>query len=207
MNDHLRQPGDCKPHCDKAMLDPTFRIQHGELFDVTARPQRIDDVTFLPARVILNGESFSFSHPLHEYANLIPSGMDSIVHPGNDAPWALGRLTMLFGTTPSSPEFRPEKSCFHESFVAVLHSLDNLTIPFHCTDYYCKSSLIFSDDDPPDQSIQQLIATRFWALLFSDIEDVADYESRMFHSGACIWIRFGIDGGEPFIRGEDDGEN
>lgn len=189
------------------MADPSFRIQHGELDDITGAPRRFDDATFIPARVRLSGSCFSFSHPLHEYANLILPGMDNIVHPGNDAPWVLGRLMSLFHAAPSSPEFRPEKSCFRESFVAVLHSYDNLTVPFVCTDYYCKSSLIFSADDQPDPSIQELIAIRFWSLLFSDAPDVVDYESRMFHSGACIWIRFGIDDGEPFIRREEDEEN
>lgn len=186
------------------MADPTLKIRHGELNDITGCPQRFEDDTFIPARVTLNGSSFPFSHALHEYADLIPSGMDSIVHPGNDAPWGFGRLMTLFNATPASPEFRPEKSCFHESYVVVLHAHDNLTIPFHCTDYYCKSSLIFSTHDPPESSMQELIARRFWSLLFSDATDVADYESRMFHSGACVWVRFGIDGGEPFIRGEED---
>lgn len=188
------------------MTKPTFNIQHGKLFDVIGRPHRIEDVTFLPASVELNGSSFSFSHHLYEYTKLIPAGMDSIVHPGNDAPWAFGRLMTLFNMSPSSAECRPEKSCFHESFVAVLHSHENLTVPFHCTDYYCKSALIFSDCNPPDQAVQELIATRFWSLLFSDVPNVVDYESRMFHSGACIWIRFGVSDGEPYIRKEEDGE-
>lgn len=161
-------------------------------------------MTFIPARVTLFGSSFSFHAHLYEFTHLIPAGMESLVHPGNDAPWVLGRLMSLFAISPSSPEMRPEKSCFHESFVIVMHSSDNLAIPFHCTDYYCKSALIFSDEDPPDPTVQEMIANRFWSFLFSDAASIVDYESRMFHSGACVWIRFGIEGGEPFIRRDED---
>lgn len=181
---------------------PAFRIRHGELNDISGRPIRFEDLTFLPASVTLSGRSFSFSYPLHQNADLIPAGMDTIVHPGNDAPWVLGRLMAIFNVTPSSPELRPEKSCFRESFIAVLHAHENLAIPFLCIDYYCKSSLSFSEEDPPPPEVQELIAKHFWRMLFSDAANVADYESRMFHSGAGIWVRFGIENGEPFIRGE-----
>lgn len=186
------------------MNNRAFRIQHGELLDVTGHPVRHQEITFVPASIELWGSSFSFSFPFHEFTANWPFATKALVKPGNDAPWVLGRLMYLFGTDLCAEEFRPEKACFSESFIAVLHSRENLSIPFTCTDYYCKSSLMFSSEDPPADELQQEIAGSFWSLLLSAPTDVVDYESRMFHSGACIWIRFGVESGESFLTETDE---
>lgn len=131
------------------MNEPKLKIKYGELLDVAGRPVRFEDVTFVPANVSLNGTSFSFSHSLDIYAAKTNLATRSIVKPGEDAPWVLGRLMFLFNAQLDSTEFRPEKSCLSESFVAVLHSHDNLAVPFGCLDHYCRTSLMFSSEDAP----------------------------------------------------------
>ena len=58
---------------------------------------------------------------------------------------------------------------------------------------------MFSSEDAPSAEIQDFIAERFWTFLLSEPSDLVDYEARMFHSGACIWIRYGVESGEPFM--------
>lgn len=186
------------------MTEPKLKIKHGELLDVTGRPLRFEDVTFVPANVSLNGTSFSFSHSLDTYAAKTNLATRSLVKPGDDAPWVLGRLMFLFNAQLDSAEFRPEKSCLQESFIAVLHSYDNLAVPFGCIDHYCRTSLMFSSEDAPSAEIQDFIAERFWTFLLSEPSALVDYEARMFHSGACIWIRYGVESGEPFMIETED---
>lgn len=182
-----------------------FRIRHGEFHDVSGPIRRRGDITFVPARVSLGGTSFDFTHHLDTYAAGAPLETRALVKPGDDAPWVLGRLMFLFGAQPTAEESRPEKSCVCEAFLAVLHSSDNLSVPFVCTDYYCRTALMFSSDDPPDDSVRATIADGFWSLLLSSPADVVDYESRMFHPGICRWIEFGVAYGEPYsIEAEDD---
>src|SRR5690606_12521782 len=95
---------------------------------------------------------------------------------------------------------RGEKSCFYASFLAILHENDNLAVPFECSDYYARSALTFSTLDPPDEEIQKTIADAFWGLLLADPTDVADCQNKLYHSGAGVWIKFGIEHGEPFMR-------
>lgn len=181
------------------MNHPTFQIRHGEFHNATGPPRRFGDFTFLPAQVTLHGSSFDFVHPLGTFVEEAPFATKVLVKPGEDAPWVLGRLMHLFGSQLAAEEERPEKSCFAECFVAVMHSRENLCIPFYCTDYYCKSALVFSSEDSPAVSIQLEIAEAFWGALLEAPADLTDYDSRLFHSGACIWIEFGVSNGEPYM--------
>lgn len=186
------------------MSESPFNIRHGRFHDIEGPPQRHNDVTFVPARITLNGTWFQSAFELMARMAEMPPGTQAIVPPGDDAPWVLGRLMRLFGTEPVSEEDRPEKSCFFASFLAVLHKKGNLAVPFECSDYYGRSGLTFSTDDPPDHDIQETIANGFWDLLLMDPTDVADYEDRMNHSGAGVWIRFGVENGEPFMNEDPD---
>jgi hypothetical protein len=181
------------------MPDPMFQIRHGQFHDVDGPSRRHNNVTFVPARITLNGDWFESAFDLADWMKDAPTGAAAIVRPGDDAPWVLGRLMRLFATQPGPEDERPEKSCFFASFLAVLHGNGNLAVPFECSDYYGKSALTFSTDDPPAPEIQEHIARAFWDLLLSEPTDVADYENKMYHSGAGVWIRFGIEDGEPFM--------
>ena len=57
----------------------------------------------------------------------------------------------LFGTQQIPEEERGEKACFYAAFLAVIHNNDNLAVSFECSDYYGKSALTFSTDDPLEQ--------------------------------------------------------
>jgi hypothetical protein len=81
-----------------------------------------------------------------------------------------------------------------------LHELGNLTVPFECSDYYGESGLTFSSVKAPDEAIQRAIAEAFWGLLLSAPTDLSDYEDRLYHSGAGVWLLFGVESGEPFMR-------
>lgn len=186
------------------MSQTAFNIRHGQFHDVDGRPQRHNEITFVPARVTLNGTWFQSVFDLAETVTDLSPDTKAIVHPGDDAPWVLGRLMRLFGTQRIPEEDRAEKSCFSASFLAVLHGRDNLALPFECSDYYGKSTLTFSTDDPPDKDTQETIAKTFWGLLLTDPSELEDYEDRMYHSGAGVWIRFGIENGEPFMIEESD---
>lgn len=186
------------------MPDSHFNIRHGELLDVVGPPRRTDDITFVPARVSLSGTWFQSAFYLKDCMGDVPASTKAVVHPGDDAPWVFGRLMRLFATQQIPEEERDEKSCFFASFVAVLHNNANLAVPFECSDYYGRSALTFSTDDPPSEEVQKAIAERFWGLLLADPTGVADYEDRMYHSGAGVWIRFGIEDGKPFMVEDDD---
>lgn len=177
-----------------------FNIRHGEFLDVDGVPKRRNTITFVPARVTLHG--YESACHLKDYLVDAPPVTKALVHPGKDAPWVLGRLIRHFGTQQVPEEDRIEKSFFFASFLAVLHEKDHLAVPFECSDYYGRSALTFSSDDPPDHAVQQAIANAFWGLLLADPDDVADYQDRMHHPGEGVWIRFGVEDGEPFLMEE-----
>jgi len=186
------------------MSQTNFNIRHGQFHDVDGHPQRYREIIFVPARVELTGTWFQFAFNLSETMTDLSPEARAIVPPVYDAPWVMGRLMRLFGTQQIPEEDRGEKACFYASFLAVLPERDNLAIPFECSDHYAKTALTFSTDDPPEKELQEAIAKNFWGLLLAEPTDVEDYEDRMYHSGAGIWIRFGIEDGEPFMIEESD---
>ena len=66
-----------------------FRIRHGQFHDVDGRPQRREEITFVPARVTLDGTSFQSVCDLADMASEIPADVRAAIHPGDDAPWVL----------------------------------------------------------------------------------------------------------------------
>jgi len=181
------------------MSQSVFNIRHGQFHDISGRTQRRNDISYVSARVTLTGTWFQASFDLVDTVTAMSNETMAIVHPGEDAPWVLGRLRRLFGTQQIPEEERPEKSFFYASFLAVFHSDDHLAIPFECRDYYGKSALTFSTDDPPAEEIQERIAKDFWGLLLEEPTELEDYEDKMYHSGAGVWIHFGVKDGEPFM--------
>ena len=188
------------------MTDSTFNIRHGALEDVIGSPQSQDGILFVPARVTLNGAWFESTLQLMDCIGDLSPAITAIVRPGEDAPWVLGRLIRLFNTDLVPEEDRLEKTCFYAAFIAVLPDDNRTAIPFECQDYYGKSALTFSTDDPPSEEIQQTIGIAFWNLLLASPKEISDYEDKMFHSGAGFWIRYGVLDGEPFMNEELDME-
>lgn len=181
------------------MNNSQFLIRHGEFHDIAGRAARGDRITLLPARITLLGTSIASVHSLSDYLGSASAEERGIIDPDSNAPWVLGRLMYLFGTEVIPEEDRGEKSCLYASFVAVFHELQNLTVPFACSDYYASTSLQFSSEDPPSDAIQSAIADHFWSLLLASPQEVCDYQARIYHSGAGEWFDFGVSHGQPFI--------
>ncbi|WP_425618630.1 hypothetical protein NA78x_002339 [Anatilimnocola sp. NA78] len=187
------------------MTHSAFEIRHGEFHDVIGPVRCWSEIAFVPARVTLHGSSFSSVFPLNEFTAGVSPATKALIRPGEDAPWVLGRLIRLFLTERIPEDQRSEKSCFFACFVAVMHQRGNLAIPFEVSDYYGRTSLMFSSEDAPSQELQAEIATAFWSLLMSEPAELEDYEDRMDHVGAGVWIRFGVENGEPFMFEDSDG--
>ena len=124
----------------------------------------------------------------------------ALIHPGEDAPWACGRVQRVFSLPQVPEEDRAEKSCMGFSFLAAVPEGEQLVgIPFECTDYYGKSVLIFSGDAPL-QSLIDHVASAFWQVLLKAPDDLPEYTDHFFHTGAGVEVRFGVRDGEPFME-------
>lgn len=97
------------------------------------------------------------------------------------------------------------KIIWHHS--TLLHDKSNVAVPFDCSDHYGRTSLLFSSDDEPPSELRAEIADAFYGLMLHEPESVADYENRLFHSGAGFWIDFGISHGEPYFDERYDPED
>lgn len=184
------------------MGTPAFRIQHGTLIDVTGRPVRAQEVTFVPAEVVLAGENVYVSHPLKDYMAGCQAEAKLMIKPHEDSPWTLGRILFLFGShlLDDINEFRSELRLFYQSFIVVFHEMDNLSIPFCCLDDFCESYLMFSSEESLSTDMKDRIAKSFWTLLLPGPTDVEEYECGMLHSKIGNGrIRFGVAGGETFV--------
>lgn len=181
------------------MPDIRFHTCHGKIHDVTGPARKHDGVIFAPARVTLTGTKFDYVFPLADCLDGVFSATKAIVRPGVDAPWALGRLMRLFGIEKLPVDDRGEKTCFYAAFLAVLPEQNNLAVPFECTDNYLESSLMFSSENPPPRDLQERIAKAFWGLLLTEPDELKDYNERMLFQGEDIWIRFGVEHGEPYL--------
>jgi hypothetical protein len=78
---------------------------------------------------------------------------------------------------------------------------DNIVIryPFICTDHYGRSALMFSDEGPAE-AMRRSIASAFWELLLQVPEDLADFEHRVYHSGAGVWLAYGCKFGHVYCE-------
>ncbi|NOZ41191.1 MAG: hypothetical protein GXP24_13345 [Planctomycetes bacterium] len=176
-----------------------FDIRHGEFVDVIGTPIRHNDITFVPAHVKLYGTSFSPVFPLIDWCKSNGISVPVIIHGDENAPWVLGRLMALFNTDNTPEDEHGEKSCLYASFLAVLHDDDNITIPFDCSDYYGRTSLYFSSENPPSDEHQARITDAYYKLLLDDANNLVDYKNRMFHSMSGEWVAFGVCHGEPYM--------
>lgn len=171
-------------------------VQHGTVTRLEGPVHRHGDVRFLRADADVASVTCSSAYPLLAFAKGKRSKLPASVRRQDDAPWILGRLMALFEVEVVPEQERGEKSCFSETFVAILPG--DVAIPFECSDRYCRSDLYLSDDIPPET--RALIARSWWGLLLSQIRDVRDYSDWLCHIGAGFWIQFGIRKGRVFIR-------
>jgi hypothetical protein len=181
-------------------MDPSsIQVCSGTLNDVLGPSISVADITFVPADVTFSG--YENGPKLADSAADADTATRAVVRPGEDAPWASGRIQKLFNQPQLPEEDRGEKCCMAFPFLAVMLDGDStLGIPFLCSDYYGESLLLFGDDPIPEKETMQRIATAFWSLLLQDATDLADYRDRMEHAGAGVTIEFGVNDGEPFMR-------
>ncbi|REK18696.1 MAG: hypothetical protein DWQ37_03950 [Planctomycetota bacterium] len=158
---------------------------------------RHDDFRFVAADVELAGSSFSSDFYLRDLArNRLPAILLRAIEGGYDAAWVRARIPHTFQVSP--PPARIEKSLLDSGFVAV--TIDaSLAFPFVCTDYYGKSALMFSGEGP-DRVTKQAIADAFWGILLRKPDDLTDFEQRVFHPGACVWLTFGCEAGRVYCE-------
>jgi hypothetical protein len=179
-----------------------MRVWHGT-------PRTWKDTTIVAARVGLKGPSFSLTHELAEHVKRreLPANVRALFLDAYDGPWVRGRIERLFGVSSPPEQERYEKTGLHAEFVAVFSEQGGglVAVPFWCTDHYLKSGLMFSEkEDRPPAELCDSIAEAFWGLLLADPYDLPDYNDRMFHSGAGVWLAFGVAHGKPFIDEQEE---
>jgi hypothetical protein len=185
------------------MAELPFDIRHGQFLDVIGPPVRKNDVSLVPARVKLNGTSLSPAFAFIDWCKSGGHDIPAIVHGDENAPWVLGRLMVLFNAENTPMEGRGEKSCVNASFLAIFQDNENVAIPFDCVDYYGRTSLFFSSEDPPPHGLQSRIAEAYYQLLLESPDELVDYENRMYHAMAGAWVAFGVCHGEPYMDFEE----
>jgi hypothetical protein len=146
-----------------------------------------------------DGPSISF--PLREAVGERPAAiLARAIAERYDAAWVRARIPQVFGFVPDAAD--GEKSLLDIGFVAV--KADSLVgTPFICSDHYGRTGILFSPAGP-DQATQAEIAGSFWSLLLRDPEDLADFDTKVYHLGAGVWLHFGCTDGEPFCEEEPD---
>jgi hypothetical protein len=185
------------------MLPGSIEVRFGKFSDVLGPAIAHGDFTFVPAEVELSG--YENGPLLADAAVNADPATRALIHPGEDAPWACGRIQRLFQQPLVREEDRGEKCCMWYPFLAIVKEDDSAVgIPFVCTDYYGESIVLFSDDPMPETETMQAIASAFWSLLLQDADELVDYRDRMEHFGAGVTIEFGVEDGEPFMRELDD---
>ena len=186
------------------MAVPRIEIRHGRFTDLTGPPQKFGELTFAPAEVELSGSMFDLTHRLDDYLHRydVPAEVKPLLRSGEDAVWVRGRAQQLFQIPNTSAENRGEKTFFSALFLALVpdEAGHHLGVPFECTDHYGGSGLVFSSEDPPSAELQHRIAEAFWGLLLSEPANIQDYRDCILHSGAGVWVDFGIADGEPFVE-------
>ena len=171
------------------------KVKFGVLEDFFGIPGRAEGFTIVPALVQLNGTMFGHTHPLAEVAHLPPLVAEAI-QGGYDVAWVRARIPQVFGFTPENSE--NEKTLLDAAFLAVETGSD-FAYPFHCSDVYGKTGLIFSPEGPQAE-MQDKIARAFWSLLLRDPEDLADFEAKVNHLGGGFLMTFGCSDGDLYYR-------
>lgn len=162
-------------------------IRHGVLEDVSGRAAVADGWSFVPAAVSLDGD-LEAEQPLSDHLGDHPPPILRPWVPENlDAHWVRARLPVVFAYTPPSAEV--EKALLDEGFLAVRDEAGQmLGYPFRCSDHYGRTALAFGEGVP--ESVRRAIAVSFWELLLREADRLADFEERVFHPGACVWLHF-----------------
>ena len=134
----------------------------------------------------------------------MPAATKPLLLDGDDCPWVRGRCERLFLVSPTTEEDRGEKCGFDAGFIAVCPQPDGklLGVPFICTDHYLRSGLMFSDEVDP--ALSNRIADAFWNLLLADPNDLPDYEDIVYHLGAGLLMKFGVENGQPFVEATEE---
>lgn len=181
------------------MLPRSIQIRFGTFHDVLGPGISNGDFTFVPAEVDFPG--YKNGPRLADAAASADAATRALIHPGEDAPWACGRIQRLFQQPLVRDDDRGEKCCMCYPFLAVVKGDDSVIgIPFVCTDFYGESLVMFSNNPKLDGDTMQSIASAFWSLLLQDADELVDYQDRMEHLGAGVTIEFGVEDGEPFMR-------
>lgn len=172
-----------------------MEIRHGTLLDVHGLPANHAGFTFMAALVEIDGRRFSLDYRLEDHLGThAPLVLRHAVDHHCDAAWVRARIPHVFGFTPGLAEV--EKALLDVGFVAV--SEDYQTgYPFVCTDHYGRSGLGFSDEGP-EESVKRAIAGAFWGLLIRDPEDLVDFEQKVYHPGAGLWLNYGCESGRVY---------
>lgn len=172
-------------------------IRHGTLLNVYGTPVVHDGYTIVPADVRLDGTSFGLSHLLRDHPGAMTSiALRPMIKELYEAAWVYARIPRVFGFMPEPSEI--EKSLLDVGFVAV--SVEGrVGYPFVCSDHYGKAGLMFSDDGPSAET-QRAVAASFWDLLMRDIDDLADFEERVYHPGAGVWMDYGCKYGHVYCE-------
>lgn len=149
----------------------------------------------MPAHVELDGAGFDLDYRLGDHmSGREPPVLRHPVENSFDAAWVRARIPGTFGFTPEKAE--AEKALLDVGFVAVPEG-EVVCYPFVCTDHYGRTGLMFSDDGP-DEAIKRSIAAGFWGLLAQEPEDVADFDERVYHPGAGVWLNYGCQDGHVY---------
>lgn len=184
-------------------MTTSMAIEFGTLHDVVGQAASHGGFTFVPALVELNGSSFSTEFHLKDSVGERPPPV--LARPlaeKYDAAWVRGRLPRIFGFSPAVAEV--EKSLLDVGFVAV-ETGRATGFPFVVADSYGRTGLMSSPDGPPSAT-QARIAAAFWSLLLQSPEDLDDFEEKVFHPGAGVWMHFACEAGQVLYDESEEGE-
>ena len=155
----------------------------------------------MPAHVELDGTAFGLGDRLHDHVTDRghPAFRLSLEH-GFDAAWVRAQIPNTFGFTPERAEV--EKAVLDIGFVAVPEG-EAVCYPFVCTDHYGRTGLMFSEGGP-EEAIKRSIAAAFWGLLAQEPEDLTDFDERVYHPGAGVWLNYGCKDGHVYCDETDE---
>jgi hypothetical protein len=188
---------------------PELRVRHGTLGQLQGPPRKWQDIVIAPALVSLKGNSWGSSHEFSEHLakHPVPKDVSLLFLDGYDGPWVRGRIQRVFLVDCPGESDRGEKTGLQFEFIGAVPQADGsmVGVPFWCQDYYLRTCLMFSEqEDPPPAELSDQIADAFWNLLLADPHDLPKYTDKLYHSGAGVWLEFGIAGGQPYIEEHDE---
>ncbi len=182
------------------MASQLLQVRHARLLDVEGAAVQSAEWRIVPARLELAGSGFSPAYPLKESKPPLPACLRICLHEDLDVAWVRARVPRLFGITPLPSD--GEKNHLWVSFAAIRPG-DREAIAFECGDYYGTTSLYFSELET-DESAKASVACAFWSALLADPDDLADFEGRLYHIGAGVWLHFGCRNGDFHFRESKD---